>query len=860
MRRWPASQPEAGDSNPELTEPPQLFDLRLKARSLAYLFTAGAALAALTVVLPHDSDFREWQIAVVAAVALVIGALLYWSADDRIEEWQIHAALAAGTTLIGFANYYSGAANVFTLLYTWAGLYAFYFFATTAAFAQLAYIGASYAVVLSVSDPASPASRWLLGVGTPAVAGLLIANMLDRLRWGQAELRDSEARTRLVLDSAPDAFVALDADGVIRTWNRAAERMFGWTAAEAIGEPMRTLLTPPELRDRHDERRGALVGARESTPPAHYEVELMRRDGSRFPAESTVARVDVRGEILLAGFIRDVTDRRRQQDEREALMREQAARAEAERVAEMVSGMQLLVDAALAHRSLDDILFDLVARVRAVLDADAAAIYIAADRALTLAAASGGVADERGSEPFPFGQGFPGRVAAEREPALVQDPAPNELPYPALATLGIDSLIGLPLLAEGDITGVLVVGAAAPRHFTSDDVNLLRLAADRVALAIDHARVYEREHRIAETLQRSLLPDRLPQLPGLSVAARYLPAAAEAEVGGDWYDVLPTPTGGVGLVMGDVAGKGLAAASMVGRLRSALRAYALEGHPPARVVEQLNRLIWTEEEDSQMATLIYVVVDPNAGTLHWVNAGHPPPLLLTDARLPQFLEGNSSVPLGVLPFPEFQEVSVPIDGDSTVVLYTDGLVERPGEHIDTGLDRLADVVRGATNDPQQLCDRLLAELVPEVGAPDDVALLTLRTIPMTEHFRVALPTEPEALASMRALLRRWLQNVEGSEQEITEVITACGEAATNAIEHAGAGEPFEISGELDGRKVTIEVRDFGAWRSPREGDHGRGLSLMRALMDTVDVVPSPEGTTVRMERTLRESNANGDLQ
>jgi len=203
-------------------------------------------------------------------------------------------------------------------------------------------------------------------------------------------------------------------------------------------------------------------------------------------------------------------------------------------------------------------------------------------------------------------------------------------------------------------------------------------------------------------------------------------------------------------------------------------------------------------------------------------------------------------------------VSVPIGGDATVVLYTDGLVERPGEHIDTGLDRLADVVRSATTDPQQLCDLVLAELVPDVGAPDDVALLTLRTIPMADRFRVELPTEPEALASMRALLRRWLCDVEGSEQEIAEVITACGEAATNAIEHAGAGTPFEISGNIDGRSVEIEVRDFGAWRPAREGDRGRGLSLMRALMDTVDVASSSKGTAVRMQRTLRESKMNGD--
>jgi len=324
--------------------------------------------------------------------------------------------------------------------------------------------------------------------------------------------------------------------------------------------------------------------------------------------------------------------------------------------------------------------------------------------------------------------------------------------------------------------------------------------------------------------------------------------------------VLPTPGGGVGLVMGDVAGKGLAAASMVGRLRSALRAYALEGHPPARVVEQLNRLVWTEEDESQMTTLIYVVVDPVAGELSWVNAGHPPPLLLSDSRMPQYLEGGSSVPLGVLPFPEFEEVSVPIDQGATVVLYTDGLVERPGEHIDTGLDRLAEVVRGASSDPQQICDLVLRELVPDAGAPDDVALLTLRTIPMADRFEVELPTEPEALASMRGVLRRWLGHVQGSEQEIAEVVTACGEAATNAIEHAGAGTPFEISGHVEGRRVEIAVRDFGVWRSPREGDRGRGISLMRALMDTVDVVSTPEGTTVRMQRTLLDPNVNGDRQ
>jgi PAS domain S-box-containing protein len=843
---------------------PELFDLRIKARALAYLFAAGAALATLTLILPHDQQFREPQISVVVGVAVVVAVALFRYADS-FEDWQIQVALAIGTTLISFANYFAGSSTLYALLYTWAGIYAFYFFSQPMAIVQTAYIGVSYGVVLAANEPPSPAIRWLLNVGTPLVAGLLISQMLDRLRAERAEadsrgreLRESEARTRLVLDSSPDAFITLDGQGVIRGWNKAAERMFGWSAQEAIGQPMRTLITPPEYRERHDERRRSLI-AGEPGAPTHYEVELQRRDGSRFPAESTVSRVDVRGELLVAGFIRDVTDRRRQQQEREELLREQAARAEAERVAELVSGMQLLVDAALAHRTLGDIVSDLVTRVRTVLDADAASIFLADERGLTLAAAAGGTSPEPAAAPLPLGEGFAGRVAERQEPLLLQDPSPQELPYPELAELKIDSVIGLPLLAEGEVTGVLIVCAAAPRHFSPDDVSLLRLAADRVALAVDHARVYEREHRIAETLQRSLLPERLPQLPGLSVAARYLPAASEAEVGGDWYDVLPTPSGGVGLVMGDVAGKGLAAASMVGRLRSALRAYALEGHEPARVVEQLNRLIWTEEADSQMATLIYVVVDPVAEELRWVNAGHPPPLLLADGSPPHFLSGGSSVPLGVLPFPEFEEASARIDQGATVVLYTDGLVERPGEHLDAGLERLAGIVQGPPADPQELCDRVLRELVPDGGAPDDVALLTLHTIPMAETFSVELPTQPEALASMRALLRRWLRGA-GGELEISEVLTACGEAATNAIEHAGAGGPFEMSGRLHSGVVEIEVRDYGAWREPREGDRGRGISLMNALMDTVEVTPTPEGTTVRLRRSLVSPTSNGDRQ
>ena len=699
----------------------ELFDLRLRARSLAYLFVAGAALGLLTLAFPHDDDVRDEALVALAGVAIAIGVLYWWLAP-RAREWHIHAALVAGTAILAFANYYTGTSALYPILFSWTALYAFYFFRLRAALMHLALIGLAYAIVLAIQSPESVVVRWLLAIGTPAVAGILISQLLGRLS-----------------------------------------------------------------------------------------VEAGRE---------------------------------------QELLREQAARVEAERVAEMVSGMQLLVDAALAHRNLGDILTDLVPRVQGVLDADAASVFLAREGALELAASTGGVPDPRPA--IGWGEAFPGRVVAARGAVLEHDPPAEDLVDPVLRGLDVGSAIGVPLLADGEVTGVIVVCVARPRLFGDKDLGLLGLAADRVALAIEHARVYEREHRIAETLQRSLLPERLPQIPGLGVAARYLPAAAEAEVGGDWYDVIPLPGGGVGLVMGDVAGKGLAAASMVGRLRSALRAYAVEGHEPATVVEQLNRLVWTELEESQMATLLYVVVDTAESVIRWVNAGHLPPLLVVGDRLAHFLEGERCVPLGVLPFPTFSESTVKLGPGGAVLLYTDGLVERPGEAIDSSLERLAEIVREGPGEPAALCDHLLAELVPEGGADDDVALLALHNIPVQDRFSVEFPAEPEALSAVRALLRRWLRHAAGSDQEIAEVTTACGEAATNAIEHgaAGGGAPFEISGRLDGREIDITVVDRGAWREPRGDDRGRGISLMQALMDEVDVTPGSEGTTVRLRRTL----------
>ncbi len=834
---------------------PELFDLGVKARSLAYLFGAGAAVGVLTLVMPHAAEVDEQAVLALVIAALAIAALLYLNAA-RLREWHLHVFVAVGTLMVSLANLAVGMTLLYPLLYSWTALFSFYFFTMRSALVQLGWIGVSYAVVLAIQD--GPVLRWPLAVGTPAVTGLLMARLLSGLRREAAEaeartleLRQSESRTRLLLDTSPDAFVSIDGrTGLVTAWNTAAERLFGWSAGEAIGSPLRDLIFTDEGRAEHDSQRALLMEGSEPLKVMQVEAQLRRKDGTTFPAEETLHSVKAGGEATLSAFIRDVSERRRRQREREALLREQAARVEAERVAEMVRGTQLLVDAALAHRTTDDILPELVERVTSVLHAAAATIYLAEDERLVLRASAGGSGvGER--EPLRFGEGFAGQVAESRQSMLSHDPA-ADVEDPALRDLELDSLIGVPLLAEGDVTGVLVVCTAAPRRFTPDDMGLLRLAADRVALGVDRARVYERQHKIAETLQRSLLPDRLPRLPGLAAAARYLPAATEAEVGGDWYDVIPIPGGRVGMVMGDVAGKGLAAASMVGRMRSALRAYALEGHAPAIALEQLNRLLWTEAEESQMTTLLFAIVDPAENTISWVNAGHMPPLLVDADGSARFLRGARSVPIGVLPFPSFEEASAGLSPGSSVVLYTDGLVERPGAVIDHGMALLRQVVDGVGPDPEALCDHLLATLVPGGGASDDVAILALRNVPMTDRIRNEFEAAPEALSSMRGLLRRWLRHAGADDQETAEIVTACGEAATNAIEHAGAaGEvPFEVAGALDGQRVDLTVRDRGAWRSPREGDRGRGFSLMRALMDTVEVSPGPDGTRVRLQRQL----------
>lgn len=367
---------------------------------------------------------------------------------------------------------------------------------------------------------------------------------------------------------------------------------------------------------------------------------------------------------------------------------------------------------------------------------------------------------------------------------------------------------------------------------------------------VTEGRKAEREHRIAETLQRGLLPDRLPEIPGMALAARYIPAGADMAVGGDWYDVVELPSGHIGLAIGDVAGHGPRAASTMGQLRMALRAYALEEPSPAEVVSRLDRLV-SRLLVSEIVTLVYLVLDLDSGMVRFANAGHPPPLVVGLGGQASFLEDGLGSPLGCDDPGTPAEASFRLVPDSTLLLFTDGLVEQRGASIDEGLERLATVATDCGQDIQAFCEQLLCSMV-EGDTADDVALLVIRPVPLTGRPLLRVPAEPRVLAPLRQTLRRWLRESDADPQVANDVLLACGEVCTNVIQHAyGAKEgPLEISLDVRDGTAEVTIRDQGCWR-PSSGIHGgHGLPLIQELMESVELTGGPDGTVVRMRRRV----------
>jgi PAS domain S-box-containing protein len=400
-----------------------------------------------------------------------------------------------------------------------------------------------------------------------------------------------------------------------------------------------------------------------------------------------------------------------------------------------------------------------------------------------------------------------------------------------------------------------VFDRGVPRYSAGRFVGYVGTAVDIHERKLMEARlraVYEREHTIAETLQRSLLPERLPRIEGLEIAARYLPAGRGAAVGGDWYDALERPDGRVALVVGDVVGHGLRAAAAMGQLRNAFRAYALAESSPAEVMARINMLVTTGGEET-MATALYLVLDRESGEVRFASAGHPPPLVLGPDGV-SFLEGGRSVPVGAAVPGAFQEARAVLPSGASLLLYTDGLVERRDTPLEERLDALVDAAEQAERGLESLCDAVLARVLGDSRPSDDVALLAVRPGPVEAgRISLSLPAEPESLPGLRRRLVRFLQAAGADEEETYEIALTVCEAAGNAIEHAygPADASFQVEARVGDGELVAVIRDRGSWREPRGPMGGRGLKIMEGLMDDLEVRTEESGTVVEMRRHLR---------
>jgi serine phosphatase RsbU (regulator of sigma subunit)/DNA-binding response OmpR family regulator/anti-sigma regulatory factor (Ser/Thr protein kinase) len=543
--------------------------------------------------------------------------------------------------------------------------------------------------------------------------------------------------------------------------------------------------------------------------------------------------------------------------ERTQHIREAAARAQAEAVAATVRKLQALSDAALAHLQMSELLPELLGRAAALCDAATAGLLLAEQHQtrLRLHATYGLEAPDEACT-VSAGEGFLGRALGAAGAVALAQVTPDSALHASLAATGVRSLLAAPLVVEGRRLGVLYLGSRRSDHFSVEDAELMTLGAERAAIALDHAQSYEHERRAVEMLQRSLLPERLPELSELQLAARYLPSGSAAKVGGDWYDAILLRDSRVGLAIGDVVGHGVRAATVMGELRNALRAYVLEGHPPGEAVTRLNDLVESTHGEGMVATLTMVTLDPSSGSASLSNAGHMPALLLSADRDARYVEHHTGIPIGVggcaKACPEHQFT---VELGSTLVLFTDGLVERRGRSIDDGLEQLREAVSQGPADLEELCTHVLSELLGDCPASDDVALLAVRMRPpRVGHLVLRLPAEASSVPVARHAVGRLLDKHGANAEDAYALRLAVSEGAANVIEHAydPTDHEFEVAAEVLTEGVYLTVRYNGRWRSPRGRVRGHGLNLIEQLVDHVDVQRSANGTTLRMFKRMAE--------
>ncbi|WP_432103785.1 ATP-binding SpoIIE family protein phosphatase [Streptomyces sp. bgisy091] len=454
--------------------------------------------------------------------------------------------------------------------------------------------------------------------------------------------------------------------------------------------------------------------------------------------------------------------------------------------------------------------------------------------------------------------------------------------WPLAKGFGRQSWAFLPLIASGHTMGAWMAGFRHNVAFSPDERSVLTTVARMLAQALTRAGAAETERELSLGLQRSMRPSLGPGVPGLTVAARYIPTGGGLQVGGDWYDVIPLPNGRIALAIGDVQGHDVRAAGLMGQLRIALRAYAAEGHRPDAVLARASRFLsgltetydLTDGEDpsdvTRFATCLYAEADPETGTLDIARAGHPDPVVISVDGTAVIRQTAGGLPLGVEEDADYPTTRVVLDPGETIMLCTDGLIETGGHDMATGWTRLRPVLEKPVDDLEELAEALV-QTVHGPGShyttgplvdrrEDDIALVVLRReatparrTPGRRSAMSIAQAEPERIAAARRQLRELLHDWADSEQ-VDSAELMVSEMATNVLVHTDGDALLvaEVTGEKGERRLRVEVADTSDElphkRRPGEmASSGRGLVLMEMLADTWGVDPRGEGKSIWFE-------------
>ncbi|MFH7334619.1 PAS domain S-box protein [Streptomyces sp. KHY 26] len=603
-----------------------------------------------------------------------------------------------------------------------------------------------------------------------------------------------------MLEAAPDAMVIVDDTGVIRLVNAQTEAVFGYRREELLGRPVE-LLVPHRFRDHHTRHRDGYAANRQVRPMgAGLELHGLRKDGSEFPVEISLSPMETADGLLVSAAVRDVSDRK-------------AAEARINELAAIVESSQ---DAILAKTLDGDITY---------WNAAAAELY-------------GYTAEE-----------VIGRHVSMLAPTELQDDIwallerlrqgekVEHFETLRVTKAGVMLDVDVTLWPTRD-TGGKVVGACA----------IVRDISDRKQVEAELTALLEQQRHIALTLQRSLMGTP-PALPGLDTASRYRPATQGAGVGGDWFDLIPLGAGRVGVLIGDVMGRGLEAAAVMGQLRSAAHALAKTGMQPRQLMQALDTVVADLDVPDQLVTCCYLVVAPDAGTVTVCSAGHLPTLVVGPWEGVRALPAPVNAPLGVGGV-LYEQACSDIAPGATLVLYTDGLIETPGSDIEARVGELTTVLDTffpRSPNLEAAADHVLAELLPDAEGHDDDVTLLFAQLPAAPLAAVTtdLAAAPSSVPEGRAFLRRTLASWE-CPVPADDALLLLSETLTNAVQHAEG--PVGLRLCRTATDLTVEVSDRSPYLpQPRHaaGDEesGRGLLLVRTLADGWGVRPTDEGKT-----------------